>query len=304
MKKIISLFVLVLGFWSTSMAQDSTVEKEMPKQKFTRATFNSTKIINMQSTEMTSPGSLQFLISHHFSPIWNEDASTQDNLAGFLGLNSGLAYTYLSFDYSPTKWMNLGLAMAGKYKYEGWAKFKVLRQQTGEKNIPVSVATYSVFNVLAAEDPTGHEGWNKFSYLNQLLISRKFSDKLSLELIPSWIHFNIVPYGANNSNNVFNLGLAGKYKLSSNKNLTVEYSRQLNMYEDLVDKNGTVYSYEPNLLSLGMEFNTGAHLFQFYIGNTTLASNIDQLARNTSDLSFKNWAFGFTINRSLALGKK
>lgn len=71
MKKLVMLFVFGLGFWTVSVAQDTDqpAEKEVPKQKFTRATFNSTRIINMQSTEIVSPGSLQFMISHHFSPI-------------------------------------------------------------------------------------------------------------------------------------------------------------------------------------------------------------------------------------------
>lgn len=308
MKKILSLLLLGTCLFMQAHAQDDpakteTEEKPAAKQKFTRATFNSTRIINMQSVEIVSPGSLQFMISHHFSPIWRKDASDQDNLANMFGLNSGLAYTYLSFDYSPTKWMNLGLAAAGRSRYEGWAKFKILRQQTGQKNIPVTVGWYSAFNVNAAKDPSVDMSWNKFSYIHQLLIARKFSDKLSLQLMPTLIHFNIVPYGINNSNNVYSIGLGGKYKVTSNKNITFEYARQLNMYDNLLDKNGNIYSYSPDLLSLGIEFNTGGHLFQFYIGNTSNSSNIDQLARNSADLNFNNLAFGFTINRSMNLKK-
>lgn len=297
MKKIAMLLVMVLGSWMVSFAQD-----EAPKPKYAKATFNSTRIINMQSTEIVSKGVLQFLISHHFSPIWPKGGESQDNLAGLLGLNSGLAWTYLSFDYSINNYLNVGLAAAGRNRYEGFAKIKLLRQQTGPKNIPVSIAWYSAFSANAAKDPTIDLTWNKYSFINQLLIARKFSDKLSLQLMPTWIHFNLVPYGANNSNEVFSMGLGGKYKLTPNKNITFEYSRQFNMYENLIDKNGNIYDYKPDLLSLGMEFNTGGHLFQFYIGNTTHSSNIDQLARNTSK-PFENLAFGFTINRSLSLSK-
>ena len=146
-------------------------------------------------------------------------------------------------------------------------------------------------------------GWNKYSFMHQLQIARKFSDKLSLQLMPTLVYFNVVPYGVNNSNYVGSLGLGGKYKLSANKNFTFEYARQLNMYENLIDKNGNIVSYEPDLISLGMEFNTGGHLFQFYIGNTTNSSNIDQLARNTTNLKLRNWSLGFTLNRSLNLKK-
>lgn len=108
-----------------------------------------------------------------------------------------------------------------------------MRQQTGQKNIPVSLGWYSLFNVNATKDPTLTTSWNKFSFMHQLLIARKFSDKLSLQLMPTLIHFNIVPYGINNSNLVGSIGLGGKYKLTANKNITFEYARQLNMYENL-----------------------------------------------------------------------
>ena len=195
------------------------------------------------------------------------------------------------------------MAAAGSSKYEGWAKIKLLRQQTGAKNIPVSVALYSMVNVNTAKNPDITFSGNKFSFLNQLLIARKMSDKLSLELIPTWIHFNIVPYGINNSNEVFSLGLGAKYKATPKMNLTFEYTRQLNMYENLITKNGSILNYNPDLLSAGIEVNTGGHLFQFYIGSTTDASAIDQLARNSSKIKDGNFAFGFTINRSLALKK-
>ena len=298
MKKIISLLILGVGFWAVSSAQ----ETDAPKPKFARATFNSTRVINLQSTEIVSKNALQFLISHHFSPIWPKGGETQDNLAGLLGLNSGLAWTYLSFDYSFTNYLNFGVAAAGRNRYEGWAKIKLLRQQTGAKNIPVSLTYYTGFNANAAKDVNIDFSANKFSFINQLLIARKFNDKISLMLAPTWIHFNVVPYGVNNSNEVFSTSLAGKYKLSANKNFTFEYSRQFNMFENLIDKGGNIYNYKPDLMSIGMEFGTGGHLFQFYIGNTTHSSNIDQLARNSSKL-FENLAFGFTINRSLSLTK-
>lgn len=304
MKKILAAVVLCSGLFAQVMAQEvaDSAKKEAPAKKFTRATFNATKIINMQSTEMVNPGVLQFMISHHFSNIWNKGGGSQ-NLAQFFGLNSGVAHTYMSFDYSPLKWLNVGVAFAGSSKYEGFLKFKILRQQTGAKNIPVSIAWYSMANVNTAKDPDNEFTGNKFAFMNQLLIARKFSTKFSLQLMPTWIHFNVVPYGINNSNEIFSLGIAGKYKATAKMNITLEYARQLNMYENIISKSGTILNYHPDLLSLGVEISTGTHLFQFYIGSTTDASAIDQLARNNSSIKEGNIAFGFTINRSMNLKK-
>jgi hypothetical protein len=304
MKKILPILVVCLGLVTQLMAQEETetAKKEAPARKYARATFNATKIINFQSTEIVTPGVLQFMISHHFSHIWSKDGGSQ-NIAQFFGLNSGVAHTYMSFDYSPAKWMNAGMAFAGSSRYEAFLKFRILRQQTGAMNIPVSVSWYSLGNVNTAKDPDNEFTGNKFSFMHQLLIARKFSDKFSLQLSPTWIHFNVVPYGINNSNEVFSLGIAGKYKATNKLNITFEYARQLNMYENLISKNGAIVNYNPDLLSVGVELSTGTHLFQFYIGSTTDASAIDQLARNNSKIKDGNFAIGFTINRSMNLKK-
>jgi len=304
MKKIFSLLVFCLGLLLQITAQDTTetVKQEAPKPKFTRATFNSTRIINMQSTEIVSKGTIQFMISHHFGPLYNNDLGDdggqrmRQNAANLFGLNSGIANTYLSLDYSPLTFANVGLAATGRARFEGWAKFKILRQQTGIKNIPVTLGWYSLASIYAGKRESADEFIpNRWSFIHQLLISRKFSDKLSLQLMPTWLHFNVVPYGTNNSNEVYSIGIGGKYKMTSTLNLTAEYARQLNMYKNLIDKNGYTISYTPDLYSVGLEINTGGHLFQFFVGSTSDASNIDQLARSTSGGKL---ALGFTINRS------
>jgi hypothetical protein len=260
--------------------------------------------------EIGSPGALQFMISHHFGYFWNKDLAPkgdhkrfQQNLAHLFGLNAGIAHTYLSFDYSPTKWSNLGISATGRATFEGWAKFKILRQQTGAHNIPVSVGWFSMANIYTGLAEPLEFTNNRWSFMHQLLIARKFSDKFSLQLMPTLIHFNIVPYGINNSNLVWSLGMGAKYKATAKLNLTMEYARQFNMHENLISKNGSIINYSPNMLSAGVEINTGGHQFQFYIGSTTDASNIDQLARNNSWIKDGQFALGFTINRSLSLKK-
>lgn len=313
MKKIVLLLVFGLGCWTIVNAQDSAEVKEAPKKKYTRATFNSTRIINMQSTEIVSKGNLQFMINHHFGYFWDKDRGGKtgglfnerfrQNVANLFGLNTGIAHTYLSFDYSPTAWGNVGLAATGRTGYEGWVKFRLLRQQTGLKNVPVSLALYSMANVWTSKKEALEFTDNRWSFMHQVLVARKFSDKLSLQLMPTLIHFNIVPYGINNSNLVWSLGLGGKYKLASKLNLTFEYARQLNMYKNLISKTGSIINYSPDLLSAGLEINTGGHLFQFFVGNTVDGSNIDHLARNNSWIKDGKFAMGFTINRSLSLKK-
>jgi hypothetical protein len=310
MKKIFSLLILVCGCWLSSMAQDSLQAKSdeevtvVKKQKLVKNTFRSTRIINMQSVEMGGKGYMQFLISHHFGNIWNEDGGAE-NIAQLFGLNSGIAHTYLSLDYSPINRLNLGFAATGNAAFEGWVKIKVLRQQTGSRKIPITIDWYSLANWDARKNvPDGSFGWNRISFLHQVLIARKFSNKFSLQLSPSMVHYNVIPYGLDNHNNIYSIGIGGKYALNDKKSITFEYSRQLNMFEKVIDKSGNIINYEPDLLALGMEFSTGGHNFQFYIGSTNSATNIEQLSRNSNRIFHGELALGFHLNRSFFLGKK
>ena len=306
MKKLFLYTFLVMGVYA-AQAQDDLLgglvkeDAAVVKQNITSATFKSTRLINMQSVEMTGAGNLQFMISHHFGQIWQKNAGLQ-NVAQMFGLNAGVANTYLAVDYSPNKWLNLGAASTGNSQFEGWAKFKIIRQQTGKKNIPVTVDWFSSFHADETAGPSiGDNAWNRFSYLNQLLVARKFNDNFSLQVMGSLIHNNINTYGVNNTNNTVSVGIGGRYKLTRKSAFTLEYSRQLNNYKNLIDETGTVYSYKPDLLSLGYDWDTGGHIFQFFISNTSMASNFTQLTTNNNKLTA--FALGFNLNRSFGIKK-
>ncbi len=272
------------------------------KQNLTIATFKSTRIINMPSVEMTGKGNLQFMITHHFGQIWNKETGLKGSAAQLFGFNSGVANTYLSFDYSPTTYMNLGVAATGNAQFEGWGKFRIMRQQTGQKHVPVTVDVLTGFHVDAADGPSPEDNtWNRFSFIDQLLVARKFNESLSLQFIGSMVHYNLVPYGYNNSNNTFSAGIGGRYKLTHKSAVTFEFVHLLNNYKNLINETGAVYEYKPILLALGYDWDTGGHIFQFFISNTSSASNIAQLSRNTNKPA--DFAFGFNLNRSFGMKK-
>ena len=308
MKKILFLFAASLCFSPVLRAQDDLLgdlmkeDSAQVKQNITIATFKATRVINLHSTEMTGVGNLQFMIIHHFGNLWDKSQGAS-NITRLFGMNAGFANTYMSFDYSPKAWLNLGMAFTGKGTMEGTAKFKLLRQQTGIHNYPVSIAFLSTVNVNTSKDEPAPNDftWNKFSYLHQLLISRKISDKFSLQLTPSLVHNNITAYGLANSNNIWSIGLGGRMKLTDKKAITFEYSRQLNMYENIVDKSGEIISYSPNLFSLGYDWDTGGHIFQFFITNSAFASNVQQLSQNTVKDNFGQFSLGFNLNRSYSV---
>jgi len=309
MKKRIIFLMLVCGFFIRVNAQDDLLgdlvkeDASKVKQNLTTATFKSSRIINFTSVEMTGKGNLQFMISHRFGQMWKEGKGWT-NVAQLFGLNSGFANTYMSFDYSFADWLNLGFATTGNAQFESWAKFKLLKQQTGQKNIPVSIVFYSLVHADASEGPSPDDfTWNRFSYLNQLLIARKFSESFSLQLIPSLIHYNYVPYGINNTNNIFNIAIGGRMKLTNKTAITFEYSRQLNGYKNLLDESASALNYKPDLFSIGYDWDTGGHIFQFFLSSASSATNIGQLSANQNELKPGNFSLGFNLNRSYGIKK-
>ncbi len=306
MKKLL-LFSLLAVFVARVTAQDDLLsglineDSAKVKQDFTTATFKSTRIINMQSVEVTGKGNLEFMVSHRFPNIWNEGKGWQ-NVSQFFGFNSGVATTYLSFDYSVKDWMNFGVALTGNSKYETWGKFRLLRQQSGKRNIPVTIVYFALASIDAtAGDSPDNFTWNRFNFLHQLLIARKFSENFSLQLIPSYIHYNYVPYGINNTNNIFSIGMGGRYKLTHKTAITFEYAHQLNGYKNLLDESASAVNYKPDLISIGYDWDTGGHIFQFFITSTTSSTNIAQLSSNTNDFAKGNFSLGFTLNRSYGI---
>ena len=311
MKRIALLSLASLLYAGSIIAQDDLLadlkseDSAKVKENITIATFKSTRIINMHSVEMTGAGNLQFMIIHHFGAIW-DDKEGANNFGRLFGLNSGVANTYMSFDYSPLRWLNLGIGFAGFSTLEGTAKFKILRQQSGQHNYPVSIAWVSTanFNSSKSVETPNDLYWNRFSYLHQLLIARKFSNKFSLQFTPSMVHRNIVAYGIENAHNIYSIGIGGRYKLKEKTAITFEYTRQLNMYENVIDKTGEVVSYSPDLISLGYDWDTGGHIFQFFFTNCAIASNVGQLSVNPVKDNFGQWSIGFNLNRSYSVKHK
>jgi hypothetical protein len=309
MKKVCLYFFVATSFLIKASAQDDLLndlvkdDAAKVKQNLTTATFKSTRVINLQSVEMTGKGNLEFMISHRFGQIW-KDGKGWTNVAQLFGLNSGYANTYMSFDYSYTNWLNIGFAATGNARFESWAKFKLLNQQTGLKNIPVTVCWFALASFDGSDGPSPDDyAWNRFSYLNQLLIARKFSEKFSLQLTPSFIHYNIVPYGINNTNNIFSIALGGRYKLTHKTAISFEYSRQLNGYKNLLDESASAVNYNPDLISIGYDWDTGGHIFQFFLTSSSAATNITQLSANTNDIRLGNFSLGFNLNRSYGIKK-
>jgi predicted porin len=125
------------------------------------------------------------------------------------------------------------------------------------------------------------------TYVTQLLISRKFSEKLSLELAPTFFHENFVE-NEQQSNSQYALGIGGRYKLSKRWSLNIDYAAHLNR---------TSNSVFNNPLSIGFDLETGGHVFQMHFTNSQGIDEAGYLGRTTGDWTKGDVFFGFNLAR-------
>lgn len=294
--KIIRLYImpllLVVSF-SVSAQDDlmKMLEEETEKEEtidYTTATFKTTRIINGQSVENVAPGVLDFRISHRFGYIsggayelWGLDEASMR-----LGLDYGLS----------KRWM-IGVGRSTYQKqYDGFTKFKLLRQSTGAHKIPLTISAVGsiIYKSLKFEDPTreNYQSSNLF-YTGQILIGRKFSEGISLQLTPTLIHYNLVP-GSTDPNDLFSIGIGGRFKISKRVSINAEYYYQLPDYQ---------FPGTQNSIALGFDIETGGHVFQLNLTNSTGMTERTFISETTGDFFHGDIHLGFTISRVFTIKK-
>ncbi len=265
-----------------SIAEDKTPD-------YVHGTFKGTTIVNGQSTEIPGHKDLQFNISHRFGAI-NQGIYT------LFGIDQGT--TRLGFEYGLKDIAGLSIGRSTYEKtYDGAIKVKILRQQTGKRNIPVTLSFYQAVFVetLKWQEP-GRDNLfsSRLSYTTQLLIARKFNKNLSVQVAPSYIHKNLVP-NPEDQNNIFSVGFGGRYKLARRFSLNGEYYWLLP---------GETANNFCNSLGLGFDIESAGHVFQIMATNSQL-----MFARGFITETEGKWAdgdifLGFNIYRVFPTGRK
>jgi hypothetical protein len=135
---------------------------------------------------------------------------------------------------------------------------------------------------------------SRLFYTHQLIIGRKFSQQTSLQLMPTYIHRNLVALIAD-PNDLLAIGIGGRQKLSKRMSLNVEYYYQIPKYK---------LPNSTNSLSVGFDIETGGHVFQLHFTNSQGMSERTFISETTGDWSKGDVFFGFNISRVFTLGKK
>lgn len=291
MIRILLVALLSIGVFAPIYGQDdllSILEKEREDDLPVFATFKTIRIINSQSVELTAPGVLNFIIGHRFGKL-------NDGAYQLFGLDQ--ATIRLGFEYGISNKLMIGLGRSSFRKtFDGSLKYKLI-SQTNVGGFPLSVVYYTglSLNTLRESDPERDNQFaSRMSYFYQVMLAHKFSPDLSLQFSPTLIHRNLVAT-ASEPNDVFALGIGGRYKLSNRLSINGEYFYRLS--ESLSDLTF-------NSVAIGLDIETGGHVFQVHITNSQGMVENYFVADTNGDISNGDIYFGFNINRVFHLRKK
>jgi len=259
-----------------------------PTVEYTNATFKTTLVVIGQSIENPPNGNLIFNVQHRFGPVnsgWYE----------MWGLD--MANTRLGFQYGINDWIGIGIGRStlGK-ELDGNVKVKILRQSTGLKKMPFSISYFGSMAVstLKWQYPDRKNYFSsRMSYVNQLLIARKMSPGISLQLMPTLVHRNLVD-SIQDDNDVWAIGAGGRFKISKRVSVNLEY------YYVLSEQTASLTT---NSLSIGVDIETGGHVFQLYLTNSAGIIEEQFIPRTEGKWLDGDIRIGFNISRAFVIKK-
>jgi len=239
--------------------------------------FKALQIVTGQSTKLAAKKEWYIIVAHRFG-----DIST--GFKDFFGLDN--ASTKLGVIYGVSDGVSVSLSRETNMKtFEGAVKYKLTKQS---ETFPVDIVGYNVMgvNTELSKDTYPHLKFgDRLTYLTQALISRRFNDKLSLQLTPSYVHKNLYEPTIEDKNQ-FLAGLGGRYKISKRVSVNAEYF-----------VNFDNHSFYKNPLSLGVDIETGGHIFQLLFTNSQINSDIGYLTNAVGKWGKGQIFFGFNLYR-------
>jgi hypothetical protein len=284
------LSLIGLGIFAQDDLMNILNENTPSETNYTTATFKSTRIMNGHSIERMPAGQLDVRISHRFGTI-------NSGAYNFFGLDQ--SNIHLGLEYGITNWLMIGVGRSEFEKtFDGFAKFSILRQSKGAKEMPVSVSvlTSVALKTLKFPDQTRTNYFtSRLAYVGQVLVARKMNEIFSIQLTPSYVHRNLVATELD-PNDIWAMGAGARLKITKRISLNGEYYYIANPKTYLSQQ---IY----NPLSVGFDIETGGHVFQLFFTNSLGMTEKQFIGGTTGQWKKGDIHFGFNISRVFTLKK-
>ncbi|MBB3968803.1 hypothetical protein E2R65_06125 [Mucilaginibacter phyllosphaerae] len=261
------------------------------------ATFKATRLILSQTTETVKKNELNFLVIHRFGDIGGSNGGGKT----LWGLDNS-SDIYIGFEYGLIDNLNIDF---GRSKFEQLLelglKYNILHQKTDD-SMPVAVTLIGKtgFKPYHVNTTVFDYYANRFSYLAQAVFARKFSRALSLQVSPMYLINNVpYPFIAGNEKNIFALSAAGRLKFSKRMGLVLDYVHPFSSF-----RNNSINPKFYNGLGVGIEIETGGHVFTINFSNAQAISEFNYINDTESSWGKGQFRLGFTISRIFDFNRK
>ena len=281
---------------STAQDMDSLMRNISSDQEpeAVTASFKSSRLILSQTTTMVKKFDLDFKVIHRFGDIGGTDGGSR-TLYGF----DNSSDIYIGFEYGISDRFNISFSRS-KYEQLLDLQLKYAFLQQKDKNgspISLSALVKTGFTPYEVKTTIFDNYGNRFSHFVQAIISRKFSPNLSLQVTPGFL-FRSVVLAKDDERTMFSTGIAGRYKFTKRFGVVADYYF---INSDYRKNNPNTAFYNP--LGLGIEIETGGHVFTMNFANAKAIAENNFLPNSTSSWGKGQYRFGFTISRMFTLYK-
>ena len=289
-----------------SMVEDPKEDKH----RKVYATFKTSKIGNAQTIETVKKKHLDYRISHRFGNIYDSNFPNPINetFQSFIGFDNSSDIRN-SLDFGVTDNLTLGIGRSKLNKLvDGTIKWRIL-EQTTDFHMPISLAFFSSTGYSHAPTTTIYNGivkdfktneLHRLNFFNEIIIASKLTDWLSVELLPGYMYRNYIKQNINTNNNAedengfVTLGFGARLKLTKRLSLVGDYYYNISSF---FQNNPVAY----NPLSLGIEIETGGHVFSLLFTNASGLIENNYIPYTTDTWTKGQVKFGFCISRTFAL---
>jgi len=278
------IYFILICFPLIVFSQDNLLDEidtDSVPDSYATAVFKSLKIVNFESTKLVAKQEFTLVVSHRFG-------SLENGLDTFFGLDD--AVTRLNFIYGISNGFNISISRSSYQKiYESAIKYRILRQAEG--GFPFTIVGYNSIMINTALDKDNLPKLkfeDRVSYTVQVLVSIKMNENFSIEFTPTFFHDNYVMLD-NQDNSQIALGFGARHKISKRWSVNADYGLHLNRANDSPFKNP---------LSIGVDLETGGHVFQMHFTNAQPMNTNGFLGQATGDWGEGDIYFGFNLSRT------
>ena len=284
MKNYIKILFVLLMFPAISIAQeeedtaqDSTIV--VVKEQLERPAFEGASLIENPTNILFDKNTLEVQMQHRFG-LLNET----NTLAGIYGDGANIR---IALSYAIHERLTLGYGTTKNNRLQDFFWKAALLRQTRSNSMPVSVSYYGNFTIDARPEKTFNLIQDRYSFFNQIIIAKRFTPNISLQVAPSISHFNAVEPGM--QNDMFAIAFGGRFKISPNTAIIADYSQPLTQFNQKNPHPG---------ISFGVEFATSAHAFQVFLTNYAGIVPQQNYIKNQNDFFNGDFLIGFNITRN------